>query len=183
MRRFSPDSVASILKLLLTVVYYIGWVLLGLGCLLTIFIIFSGIYSFIGLGPALPSSLREFLALEFVVGIPMSTPAVATLTFVLNRLRRIVGTLQTGDPFDPSNVNNLRAIGAGLALFNVIDYASDGVLAFVFTLAGTSVDSAATGSGLGSMNLSGWISVVAFFVLAEAFREGTRLRDEQKFTI
>ncbi len=182
MRRFSPDSVASVLKLLLSIIYYIGWVLLGLGCLLTIFIIFSGVYSFIAPGPELPPALGEFLALELVVGIPMSTPAVATLTFVVNRLRRIVSTLQTGDPFDPSNINNLRAIGGGLALFNVIDYASDGVLAFVFTLAGTTVggDTLATG---GSMNLSGWISVIAFFVLAEAFREGTRLRDDQKFTI
>jgi len=34
-----------------------------------------------------------------------------------------------------------------------------------------------------SLNLGAWFAVLAFFVLAEIFREGARLRDEQKYTI
>lgn len=183
MRTLGPGSLASLLKLLLDIVYYILWALLGLASLIIVMIVVGGIYRFTGIGPDLPASFQQFLAADVVVALPMAVVALGAVIFIIDRLRRIFRTLTDGDPFVPENANHLRAIALGLAVYQVLNYASHGVIALVFTLSGSPVEGGGRVFGDFSLNLGVWFAVIAFLVMAEVFREGARLREEQKFTI
>ncbi len=183
MRTLGPGSVASILKLLLDIVYYVLWALLGLASIIIVMIVFGGIYRLSGLGPELPSGFAQFFAADVVLALPMAIVALAAIVFIIDRLRRIFRTLTDGDPFVPENATHLRGIALGIIVYQILSYASHGVIALVFTLSGNPVEGGGRVFGEFSLNLGGWFAVIAFFVLAEVFREGARLRDEQKFTI
>lgn len=183
MRALGPGSLASILKLLLDIAYYVLWAFLGLASLIIVLIVFGGLYRLAGFGAALPPGLEQFLARDVVLALPMALVALAAVIFIIDRLRRIFATLIGGDPFVPENAGHLRAIAVGIAVYQVLHYASHGVLALVFTLSGQRIESGARVIPEFALNLGAWFAVVAFFVLAEVFREGARLRDEQQLTI
>ncbi len=101
---------------------------------------------------------------------------------VVTRLRRIFETLVQGDPFVPQNATNLRVIWMTLVAYELVRLiiASGSMLSFNLT------GHAKTESGLQfTLHINGglWLAVAALIVLAEVFREGARLRDEQKLTI
>jgi hypothetical protein len=171
------------LKLLLDIVYYVLWALLGLASVIIVVIIFAGLYRFTGVGPDLPTSVTAFLSMDVVVALPMAIVALAAIVFIIDRLRRIFRTLNEGDPFVPENAGHLRAIALGILVYQVLSYASHGVIALVFTLSGNPVESGGRVVPEFSLNLGAWFAIIAFLVLAEVFVEGARLRDEQKFTI
>lgn len=181
MRTLGPGSLASILKLALDAAYYLTWAVLGLASLIIVLIVFGGIYRFIG---DLPVWLEQFLALELVLLLPMGIIGLAAMIFILDRLRKIFQTLIDGDPFVPENASHLRALAIGIGAFQILSYASVGVVALVFSLSGQTVEggSVVTVNEL-DVNITAWFSVLALLVLSEVFREGTRLREEQKFTI
>ncbi|XBQ16789.1 MAG: DUF2975 domain-containing protein [Oceanicaulis sp.] len=183
MRTLGPGSLASILKLLLDVAFYVLWAVLGLASLIVVLIVFGGLYRLAGFGSALPRGLEQFLEMEMVLAFPMAIVALAALIFIIDRLRRIFKTLINGDPFVPENAIHLRAIAIGIGVYQILNYASHGVLSLVFTLSGRPVESGARVVSEFNLNLGAWFAVLAFFVLAEVFREGARLRDEQKLTI
>ncbi|MCC5997023.1 MAG: DUF2975 domain-containing protein [Oceanicaulis sp.] len=184
MRTLGAGSLASVLKLLLDIAYFVLLAVLGLASLIIVLIVFSGVYGLIGFGPELPGPLRQLLARDFVLALPMAIAAWAALTFIIHRLRLIFATLITGDPFVPENARHLRAIAIGIAVYQLLHYAAHGVLALVITLLGRApVESGARIIPDFSLNLAAWFSVLAILVLAEVFREGARLRDEQKLTI
>ncbi|MEQ8404618.1 MAG: DUF2975 domain-containing protein [Oceanicaulis sp.] len=182
MRTLGPGSLASILKLLLDAAFYLFWGLLGLASLIIVLIVFTGFYQIAGLGE-LPDGVSQFLAMDFVLALPMAVVAIAALIFIIDRLRRIFKTLTDGDPFVPQNANHLRAIAIGIGVYQVLHYASHGVISLVFTLSGRPVEGGGRLVPEFSLNPGAWFAVLAFFVLAEVFREGARLRDEQKYTI
>ena len=183
MRTLGPGSLASLLKLLLDIVYFILWALLGLASLIIVMIVAGGIYRLLGVGPDLPQGLQQFLAMDVVIALPMAIVALGAIIFIIDRLRRIFRTLTDGDPFVPENAVHLRAIALGVAVYQALSYASHGVIALVFTLSGSPVAGGGRVFGDFSLNLGAWFAVIAFLVLAEVFREGARLREEQKFTI
>lgn len=100
---------------------------------------------------------------------------LAALVLIFNRLRRVFETLVVGDPFRPQNVGRLRLIGATLVVCETI---GNGVR----LLAQGWGPSAGRGGGP-SMNLTAWFSILVVFVLAEVFREGARLRRDAELTI
>ena len=183
MRTLGPGSLATLLKLFLDIIYYVLWGLLGLASLIIVMIMAAGLYRLTGMGPDIPAALEQFLAAEIVVAIPMGIVALGAIIFIIDRLRRIFSTLSAGDPFVPENATHLRAIAAGIVVYQLLSYASHGVIALVFTLSGNPVEGGSRVAPEFSLNLGAWFAVLAFFVLAEIFREGARLRDEQKLTI
>jgi hypothetical protein len=101
---------------------------------------------------------------------------------VVMRLRRIFATLTKGDPFVPENAVNLRVIWMTLAAYELMRMVvtSGAILTLNF------FGNTATKTGLhGGLSINGglWLAVAVLVVLAEVFREGARLRDEQKLTI
>jgi len=91
---------------------------------------------------------------------------------IVQRLRRIFGSMSAGDPFHPDNVRRLRVIGLFLALLEIDGY--------VFR----AIDRFALGQPQHlSINLTPWFAVLVVIVLSEVFREGARLRREAELTI
>jgi hypothetical protein len=183
MKTIGPGSLATLLKLFLDIVYYILWAVLGLASLIIVIIVFSGLYRLTGFGPELPAPLQQLLARDFVLALPLALAAWAALTFIVDRLRRIFATLTAGDPFVPENAGHLRAIAIGIAVYQLLQYGAHGVIALVITLMGSPVEGGARVVPEFDLNLAAWFAVLVILVLAEVFREGARLRDEQKFTI
>lgn len=116
---------------------------------------------------------HEITAPELTAGILGAVVVVAVVVFVCLELRKILATLAQGDPFVPENASRLTRIAIAIAITQLLRY----VIALVMGLAveGTKIEL--------SVDLIAWASVAALFILSQVFREGTRLRDEEKMTI
>ena len=101
---------------------------------------------------------------------------------VVVRLRRIFATLTEGDPFVPQNAANLQVIWLTLAGYELARMLVSALAAFAMNLSGQQPAQAGLHFAL-HINGGLWLAVAVLIVLAEIFREGTRLRDEQKLTI
>ncbi|AZU02671.1 hypothetical protein X907_0121 [Glycocaulis alkaliphilus] len=186
MRALSPGFLTSLLKIFLDVAIIVLWGLLVLASLVTLSLMAFGIFSLTGMGPDLPDAFVRFLQLDIVIALPLGVAAIIAILFITDRLRRIVITLVQGDPFVPENAGHLRAIALAIAIYQIIRYGAHGIIALIFTVFGRPVESGVSVQpefGLNALNIGAWIAVIALLVLSEVFREGTRLRDEQKLTI
>lgn len=167
------NSVAAVMSVLVAIVM---WMVAIIG------VVFIG-YTAYGLFAHLNGVPLDSLNIEISDG----TDGLATLTsgllgglviipaiiYVCFQLRRILSTLASGDPFVPENASRLTRIAFAILVIQVLRYAI------------------AIGVGIGfpdaevtlRVDLITWASVAALFILAQVFREGTRLRDEEKMTI
>lgn len=175
MRALGPGSVSSFLKIILDVVYAALAIGVGAAALLTLAA---------GVVQANPGLLDAWAAADLkaqglygpglIVGLIAAGLYLTGVLIIVGRLRRIFATLTAGDPFHPSNVTRLRAIGGMLAALELGRYPFAAMMAFL-----------APGAPLGRMsfNPTAWFAVLVVFVLAEVFREGARLRREAELTI
>ena len=108
-----------------------------------------------------------------MVGLVVFAPGIA---YVCAQLRRILSTLADGDHFVPENTPRLTRIAIAIALVEVIRMASVLILAATVDLGEGYVANM-------NINLSVWGAVVVLLILAQVFKEGTRLREEEKMTI
>ena len=98
------------------------------------------------------------------------------IAFVCKQLRHILTTLAEGDPFVPENAPRLMRIAIALGLIELIR--NSVVLLFGATgMLGEGVDVNFT------LNPALWGAVIVLLILAQVFKEGTRLREEEKMTI
>lgn len=91
--------------------------------------------------------------------------------WALSRLRRIFRSVNHGDAFEPANVGRLQGIGLGLIGIAV----GTGLLAYY-----------APGSALsdgGGVNVGSILGILIVFMLAEVFRQGAAMRDDQQMTV
>ncbi|NBC21347.1 MAG: DUF2975 domain-containing protein [Alphaproteobacteria bacterium] len=170
------NSMAAVLTLLMTGAIWLSVVF--------------GIFAFVFLGIGLVASLNdgalqvpgaqaisEVSALDFafvLVGLAIVLPGVV---YVCLQLRRILSTLAEGDPFVPENAGRLSMIAIALAVMEVASMLL--VISMrLFAAPGETVARPAL-----SINLVVWAAVAALLVLSQVFREGTRLREEEKMTI
>jgi hypothetical protein len=172
MRALGPGSVSSLLKIILDVVFFALWaglVLIGLVMLAALLLSFD---------PELLSGLagQELSSRGPVLvgGLVMALVYMAGILVIIERLRRIFGTLTAGDPFHPDNVRRLRVIGLMLAGLELVRY----LLWIVGASLLPDIDRVES-----EFSLTAWFSVLVVFVLAEVFREGARLRREAELTI
>ncbi len=98
------------------------------------------------------------------------------IIYVCVQLRRILSTLAAGDPFVPQNGPRLTRIAIAIALVELGRY-------LTVILLNSFVDLGTDQPLRLSINLAAWAAVVALFILAQVFREGSRLREEEKMTI
>lgn len=116
-----------------------------------------------GLRPLLLNERASFLA-AFIASL--------STWWILNRLRRMFLAVNQGDAFERANVGRLQGIGVGLIGIEI----SAAVLAR-FVPRGI-ID------GLEyEIDLGAWLSILIVFMLAEVFRQGARMRDEQQMTV
>lgn len=110
---------------------------------------------------------------ELTAGLLGAAVVVAAVVFVCMELRKILATLAEGDPFVPENANRLTRIAIAIAVTQLLRYAV--ALIIGIAVEGTRIEF--------TVDLIAWASVAALFILSQVFREGTRLRDEEKMTI
>lgn len=116
-----------------------------------------------GLRPLLLNERASFLA-AFIASL--------STWWILNRLRRMFLAVNQGDAFERANVGRLQGIGVGLIGIEI----SAAVLAR-FVPRGI-ID------GLEyEIDLGAWLSILIVFMLAEVFRQGAKMRDEQQMTV
>jgi Protein of unknown function (DUF2975) len=113
---------------------------------------------------------------QLVIGLVGLAVIVPGVIFICLQLRRILLTLTDGDPFVPENAPRLSRIGIAIAVMELLRIATVLVVRAAPALVGDTPPRLSTQFIL-------WISVAALFVLSQVFREGTRLRDEEKMTI
>jgi hypothetical protein len=104
-----------------------------------------------------------------IVGVPIAY-------VVLKELLKIVASVRDGDPFSADNAGRLRTIAwalLGLELLHVL------VAAIAAAVSTAEVPLRLDGG----VTLTGWLAVLLLFVLAQVFREGTRLRDDLEGTV
>lgn len=137
----------------------------------------------------IPSGLRESLLSEYAAseGAVLQTTAlagvslcgaiiVASYIYVVRLMRKIVKTLQAGDPFVPENISRLRKIWIVIAGAEILRMATK---LFI-----SSNDSLNTAENMTlDIRVITWFLVFIIAALAEVFRHGAELRRDQEFTI
>ena len=108
-----------------------------------------------------------------LVGLAVFAPGIA---YVCAQLRKILSTLADGDPFVPENAPRLTQIAIAIGLIELIRIVSVLVLAATVDLGDGYVANI-------NINLAVWGAVIVLLILAQVFKEGTRLREEEKMTI
>lgn len=178
-RALGPGSVSSFLKVILDVFYYVLW---GVAFLFACVILGLLLISFdpqILPAPVLARARilgRAPLGLAAAVRLSGVELWLVGVIVIVQRLRRIFGSMTTGDPFHPANVVRLRVIALVLALIEINGYVFGALDRFVLN------ERAPRWFGL-NLNLTAWFAVLVIVVLAEVFREGARLRREAELTI
>lgn len=170
------NSMAAVLSTVVTVIF---WLAIVLGTFLFIILGIGLIGSLNGGEVDLP--LIEARAdgvpvgrlVAALVGLVVFAPGIA---YICSQLRRILSTLAEGDPFVPENAPRLTRISVAIAAIEAIRMASVLILAATVDLGEGYVANI-------NINLAVWGAVVVLLILAQVFKEGTRLREEEKMTI
>ena len=172
----ASHSIAALLSFAVRVIFWIailvgiiGFVLVGTGVLGSLN---GGVVKLPGMATYV-ENVQPGRLLVAMVGIIVFAAGIA---FVCSQLRHILRTLAEGDPFVPENGPRLTRIAVAIALIELIRNAAVFGLAQVVDL----------GDGFTprlSLNLAAWGAVLTLIVLAEVFKEGSRLREDQQMTI
>lgn len=86
-------------------------------------------------------------------------------------LVRVLRAVNAGRAFEPANVGRLRLMGVALAGLQLS------------TMAMGALGPVEDGGTRVSVNLGAWLGVLVVFILAEVFRQGSDMRDENQNTI
>ncbi|MEM9054934.1 MAG: DUF2975 domain-containing protein [Pseudomonadota bacterium] len=170
------NSMAAVLSTVVTVIF---WLAIVVGVLLFLILSIGIVGSLNGGEVDLP--LVEARAdgvpvgrlVAALVGLVVFAPGIA---YICAQLRRILSTLAEGDPFVPENAPRLTRIAIAIGLIEVIRMSSVLILA-------TTVDLGEGYVANININLAVWGAIVVLLILAQVFKEGTRLREEEKMTI
>ena len=171
----SRNSMAAAMSALMAVVI---WLAVIVGVLAAIMIAMGLAASLNGGEMAIPGgsvyaeNMKPAQLLAALVGLVIMLPIVV---YICLQLRRILATLADGDPFVPDNAPRLSRIAVAVAIMEIARN-SAGLAVGILT------DLQPDGFRL-SINLAAWAAVAVLLVLSQVFREGTRLREEEKMTI
>jgi hypothetical protein len=107
-----------------------------------------------------------------VIGIA----AVPLAYVVFRHLLRIVGSVRIGEPFTGENASRLRIIAWALLALELLHV---GVVAIA-----SAVSTREVPLRIGDdFSITGWLAILLLFVLAQVFREGSRMREELEGTV
>lgn len=197
-RALGKGSVASFMKVALDIVWIV--LLIAAGCLAIGAIACVAIVILMQTG-ALPADLFESDQASVNIGpvtvetssqdrllAPMIAPAFLAATVAIGgslvivlRLKRLFKNFTSGEPFSADNASHLRVIWITMLVMELSRYVIAGAVAVLVTVLGqpetTEIHVEAP------VNLMTWGAIFILIVLAEVFREGARLKQEQELTI
>ncbi len=197
MKALGRDSVASIVRIGLNLVWGLLWFLavcLGLAAIgygAFLLLTASGVIgSDILTGDNHLRINGENVSFGDVAGYtwPVLVPAfligavaIGGALMIVWRLRRLFESFSSGEPFRRENANHLRAIWMIMLGIEISRYVLLGLTGVL--LAATHTQLAESAEFEMRVDLSTWGSILILIVLAEVFREGARLKEEQELTI
>jgi len=170
------NAMAALLSQVVLALYWLAMLILVLGFV----VIGAGIAGSINDGafqiPLLTAWTDDVPTVHLVLALLETVLFAAALAYVCWELRHILSTLAGGDPFVPENAPRLMRIAIALAVVELI-----GVLSFFFIrlIFGPSESEALRFSI--DPGIVG--AVIVLFILAQVFKEGSRLRDADRMTI
>lgn len=170
MRAIGKGSLSSILAVGLHVTRVILWIMLGAITLALIIMPFA---------PAIADLFSNSDAVNIEGGIEAEDfikafyafATTAVMLFVVNRLLEILKALRFGSPFVTENADRFRSIGYALLMGEGAKFAF-GFLSLIFD---ADIEL--------NMTFLAWLAIITVFVLAEVFREGARMKEEQDLTV
>lgn len=170
MKAIGKGSLASILAVGLHITRVIMWIAFGGVAIALIVLPFvpriAGVFS----GHDGVSIDGEVDAGDFF-DVSLAFATIAVMLFVVNRLLEILKTLRFGSPFVKENADRFRGVGYALLMGEGAKFAF-GFLSMIYD----------TEVNINSSFIS-WLAIIAVFVLAEVFREGARMKEEQDLTV
>ena len=172
MRAIGKGSLSSILAAGLHVTRIILWIgFIGLSIAMVVIPFLSGVVSLAesASGGAVNADIDVEPGDYIEVAYHFVTFAV--MLFVVNRLLEIMKTLRFGSPFVKENADRFRGVGYALLI------GEGAKIAFGFLSLINDADADIDTS------IITWLSIIAVFVLAEVFREGARMKEEQDLTV
>ncbi len=170
------NSIAAVLSHVVRAIFWlaviigvVGFILIGIGVLGSLN---GGVVKVPGMA-AYVENVQPGRLVAALVGLVVFSGGIA---YVCSQLAQILSTLAAGDPFVPENGPRLTRIAIAIALIELVRNGAVFVLNALVDL----------GEGYQPklmLNLAVWGAVIVLFILAQVFREGTRLREEEKMTI
>jgi hypothetical protein len=132
-------------------------------------------WTFTALGVPPSSGMRPLIAgLRAIAAL--GVVGVALNDAVLRRLRAIVESVRSGDPFVAANALRLKAIAWVLLALQVLGLVIGGI--------GKAISTPSQPLHLDAgFSASGWLAVLLTFVLARVFAEGTLMREDLEGTV
>jgi hypothetical protein len=182
MKTLGRGSLASIIKVVLDIVWYITWALLAFAAIVLVAAAAVLVMDFLGYSPSFVTELFQTIR-EHGWWFPLLITEIIAFMIVIDRLRRIFSTLIAGDPFVPENAGHLRVIAIAIAGYQILRHVTQGAVAMLLTMMDQPVLGGLELSATANIDLGAWFAVAALLVLAEVFREGAKMRQEQKLTI
>jgi hypothetical protein len=204
MKALGKGSIASIVRIGLQIAWIVLWILAAL--LVVGAIAYAGLLVLIANGAIDPSVLQggdghvrigEAGSGTFNVEYdrsgggtwPVVVPslliggvAVAGSLIIVWRLRRLFDSFTSGEPFQRENATHLRVIWITMAAIEIARYLLTASTAGLLILFGESEGVVLRDVDF-RIDFSTWGSILILIVLAEVFREGARLKEEQELTI
>lgn len=118
----------------------------------------------------------------FVSAILIGAAAITGGLVIVWRLRKLFDSFCSSQPFAKENADHLRAIWITMLAMEIARY-----LLLLMTVGLFALNNSQSGTQEANVqfhvDLSTWASIAILMVLAEVFREGARMRDEQELTI
>jgi hypothetical protein len=102
---------------------------------------------------------------------------------IVGRLRRLFASFTSGEPFRRENAQHLRVIWITMVVIELSRYALLAIVGLALGVFGAPDSVGRASFSIDSENLSSWMSILILIVLAEVFREGARMKEEQELTI
>jgi len=107
--------------------------------------------------------------------------AISGALVIVQRLRRLFASFTTGDPFSRDNATHLRVIWITMLVMELSRHLISNATKLILLVFGQPEN---TEVNVGApINWLTWGAILVLIVLAEVFREGARLREEQDLTI
>jgi hypothetical protein len=184
MKTFGPNSVSSGLAIALKIAYVLValWVATTVaGAVLSLLIFF--VFTAKSLAP--PPAL-SYLAMTWTVGVPdvLYRLAVAIGAVAIVRgLRALFDAFAQNQPFAVDNAEHLRKIWVTLVVIEIIRIGAFIAARVLTTLYVAGVASPLPQEIASPIDLYRWFVIFVVLILAEVFRQGTRLREDTELTV
>lgn len=189
MKALGRGSIAAVLKVILDIAWVVLWVVGGLvalgllaylallgGRALGVFTL-SGEWLHVQFASSGEGSMPELLAASGFLG---ALVFIAGAMVIVDRLKRLFASFVSDRPFSRENADHLRVIWLAMLALELLRYAL-GLAVWLITAA-SGVESKRMTVHF-ELRLEVWFSIFTLMVLAEVFRAGARLREEQDLTI